>query len=356
MCSNACDSGVGPCDSDTSIGVSSKPVAKVCRRCGDQPYILIDKVHLECKACFLESCNKKIRSTIGRSRALRNNDPILLAYSGGPSSRCLLDLIHISLASDLTREQKFRPSILHVDVHSSLEYDCDTLKALRMKNLTATLRESHDKYPTWPIYWTALEMITHASSSTQSQTIYFRYDPKLDITDDQFSSVLNNIDALKQFSSAITSLPDLTTRQQYIHKSTKDLIDLVAYQIAMDFPIANDHFKSILYGTSAAKLSVDLMVNVILGEGASIPSIVGVCDARKVIPILRPMREFSDKEIAFYMRARDIDIVNPPDIATLSSYKSSVQKCTDAFLTKLQNEYPSTFSTLLKTGNKFQDV
>jgi len=80
----------------------------------------------------------------------------------------------------------------------------------------------------------------------------------------------------------------------------------------------------------------------------------GFVDERHGIPILRPMREFTAKEIAFYAVMKKIKYTVKPTLVTNSSIKSSIRRLTESFVNGLQNEFPSTVYTIFKTGNKLK--
>lgn len=342
MCSTSCD-----CDEELSkVSLDSQ----ACRRCDSKPFIVLDKVHLECKDCFLQSCNKKIRSTIGKSNLLRNNDAILVAYSGGMSSSVLLDLLKKSMESELRREQKFRPSILHIDMQSVLEKDFHKLNGYRENKLLEILQDAQRKYPSWPIYWSTIEMVTRIGNQS-NRSLFQRY--QHDKTMDS-SHLLTDQEAFNLMHERLGDW-DLTIQQKLVQDQTVQLIKEVSSDINKSIKDNNDKFKFVFSGSSSTQLANDLLVNVILGEGSTVHSTVNFCDPRSTISLLRPMRDFSKKEIAFYTKATNLHHYNLEDLSTYADRKASIQNATEAFLGKLSVDYPATCSTLLKTGNKMQE-
>ena len=349
MCSN--------CDCDRvpkEVGLTSQPES-CCKRCGADPFIILDKVHIFCKKCLLESCNKKIRSTIGKSKLVRNNDRILIAYSGGSSSSALLDLIKNSIQYETRREQRFRPSILHVCTESAL--NPNSSPEARLSALTNLLQSIYELYPDWPIYWSTLEVAALHSDSPlcADQTIYHKYQGRDSMTMTNLSSLLLNDRARFRLLKLMESL-DMTDRERYVKDQTISSILDIANKINLDSSDPDDLFKFVFTGSNTTRLANNLLVEVILGSGANIRSTVDVCNRKTKVPIFRPMREFSDKEVAFYLRARGVNFHFKPNLSTLADKKASIQKLTESFLSKLYVEYPSTYSTLLKTGDKMKDV
>lgn len=67
---------------------------------------------------------------------------------------------------------------------------------------------------------------------------------------------------------------------------------------------------------------------------------------------MRPLREFTKKEISYYNLFCELEAVITPSFSTLQSSNVSVQKLTEKFITELQEEFPSTVYTIFRTGDK----
>ena len=59
-------------------------------------------------------------------------------------------------------------------------------------------------------------------------------------------------------------------------------------------------------GVSASRVAIDIMTDLALGRGTQIPKDVGLIDdrfhANDRVTVVRPLREFSNKEIVVYVR------------------------------------------------------
>lgn len=76
---------------------------------------------------------------------------------------------------------------------------------------------------------------------------------------------------------------------------------------------------------------------------------------------MRPMREFSNKELIFYLKLQPyVDSNELPfkqnDVVTGKPIKSSINRMTENFLLQLQEDFPSTLYAIFKTGNKIASV
>lgn len=364
MCS-PCECG----EKEQSCKTQLEPVdfsPKVCRRCGAEPFVIIDKVRVECRQCFLEFCNKKFRTTIGKSKLVKNNACILVAYSGGQNSTALLDLINNSIRMETRREQKFRVAVIHVDTDTAKlkkpeESDSDYLNR-RADELFRRLELLSTTYPGWPIYFTNIEQHfkiggTAQNDCNQSSNAlnYLKFDSH--VNQGLIKALLDDHESWKNLEATLEEFSDLTDKQKHIDKSCSALIERVARQINLSIEHENDKFEYILTGSCATRLANDLLVDVVLGQGSSIGSSVSICDRRAYVPVMRPLREFNTKEIAFYLQAREIltNVFATPNLLTFQNRKASIQNVTEAFLSKLFLDYPSTYSTLLRTGSKMTE-
>lgn len=316
-----------------------------CRRCGQPAYILIDRVHPECTSCFTESCNKKIRSTIGRSRLLRPDDCVIIACSGGPSSTALAYLAKHSLENQSRKHQVFRPSILYIDCNCSPIKPELVDRDSRIDQLNKFLLQTSNNFAGWTIYWTSVEQIMNCN---QSKIPYKIFSPDsflddLDLLNDQLINMLDE------------HLNDLnpTERREYLDGKISNLLVMVSSAINSSRS-EDDQFKFIFVGSSSTKLANDLMVNVILGKGHDSHHTVNVCDERTSIPIFRPLKDFSSKEIAYYLNTNRISFNPDTSFDTYADKRSSIQKATENFLAKLYTDYPATYNTILNTGVKLK--
>lgn len=90
---------------------------------------LVSKLTQFFSDCFMKYAVHKFRATLGKAHAIKHNDFILLAYSGGLSSGTMIKLFKESLGD---MEQKFRmgftPSLIYIDGRLPLKTILNMLK------------------------------------------------------------------------------------------------------------------------------------------------------------------------------------------------------------------------------------
>lgn len=77
---------------------------------------------------------------------------------------------------------------------------------------------------------------------------------------------------------------------------------------------------------------------------------------RDTVQILRPLREFSAKEVALFNEYNDDKsraIHHPNDATAQDASNFSIERLTETFVTGLQEGFPSTVPTIFRTGDKF---
>ena len=110
-------------------------IKTVCQKCKtEKPLITLRKMDVYCKNCFLINCNHKFRSTLGKNKAIKINDSILVAFSGSQGSLAVLKLIRNSF-DDANNPKKvtYHPSVLIIDesgVDEKMDFQIDQVKSV----------------------------------------------------------------------------------------------------------------------------------------------------------------------------------------------------------------------------------
>lgn len=330
-----------PCGCDKNPSVTGTKPAKVCRRCGSEPHILFDSVHLECKTCFLESCAKKIRSTIGKTQLLKNNDKVVLAYSGGPSSLALLELLKDSIEKNTSRrEQKLKPSILHIETRTDLPLEA------RAEKLYSLLIQARISFPDWPLFWMSIDddsIISsfHDSDDVKSLAKQIRLSGKTSNDIDTDSILASTLD--KQLST--DSEKDHFERMFPLQRKLVEIGSRI---------IGSDQMNAYVFiGDNATRISNNVMKSVIFGQGDKMNTLAEVSYKFSDLgaSIMRPLRDFSARELAFYLRLKGIE--QPVQFESTLPYSRIADK-TESYLAALDVLHSSTYSTLTGVATRMR--
>ncbi|NWV08533.1 CTU2 protein, partial [Ptilonorhynchus violaceus] len=112
-------------------------------------------------------------------------------------------------------------------------------------------------------------------------------------------------------------------------------------------------YTKVMTGESLTRVAVKLLTNLSLGRGAFLAVDTGFTDQRHGdVMVVRPMRDYTAKEIAFYNHFFGVPTVIVPPLFTKRREKPSIHLLVERFLLGLQEEFPSTVSTVYRTGEK----
>uniref|UniRef100_A0A8C3KCA4 Cytoplasmic tRNA 2-thiolation protein 2 n=1 Tax=Calidris pygmaea TaxID=425635 RepID=A0A8C3KCA4_9CHAR len=112
-------------------------------------------------------------------------------------------------------------------------------------------------------------------------------------------------------------------------------------------------YTKVMTGESCTRVAIKLLTNLALGRGAFLAVDTGFVDNRHGdVMVVRPMREYMAKEIAFYNHFFDVPTIITPPLPTKRHEKPSIHRLIERFLLGLQEDFPSTISTVYRTGEK----
>ncbi|BFF94081.1 cytoplasmic tRNA 2-thiolation protein 2 [Drosophila madeirensis] len=288
-----------------------------CSKCGvasNELYKLNFRV-AECRDCFLIHCRHKFRAALGAAKVLPRNADVLLALDGSAESLVLLDMLHFAQTQNTFRRLHCNARVVYIDdqsVHGGESLNLHALQALSKR------------YEPLEFY------VTEFGASPCSLQRLEEYSP-----------------AAKEPHTKLNKLRSLTARQDYHQQQLKNLLASVAQKLS-----CSHVFEARISGDLASQL----LAAIALGRGGSAALDVALLDDRLVagVKILRPLRDLNEQEVQFYVHARQLK----PLRVTGSSYgqergpTASLQNLTAAFVHNLQQNYPSTVSTVFRTGDK----
>ena len=107
----------------------------ICQKCKiEKPFITLRKKDVYCKECFLTNCNHKFRSTLGKNKAIKINDKILIAFNGSHGSLALLKLVRNSFQDENNPKKiSYLPHVLIIDETGILNFQLDQVNSIAEK-------------------------------------------------------------------------------------------------------------------------------------------------------------------------------------------------------------------------------
>ncbi|KAM4730375.1 cytoplasmic tRNA 2-thiolation protein 2 isoform 2-T2 [Anableps anableps] len=334
-------------------------VLKKCVKCKEElAAVLIRAGDAYCRSCFRESFIHKFRAMLGKTRVIFPGEKVLLAVSGGPSSCSMLSQVQEGVSQNAHKKLRFVPGIVYIEEGGTLGQS----KELRRKT-TSELCEMF-RSTGFPFYILPLEQVLDLPGSVVAPS---------SLSDQPSSAYKTAVDHFLQSGSSAgvmaeeqkdVSLPAVQESQtqllQQLLGSAKTLTakqDLLSAlrQHLLVHTARTKGYSKLMLGDSCTRLAVKLFTSISLGRGAQLAQDTGFSDCRygDVIAV-RPMREYSAKEIAYYNHMFKVPSFVIPSLDTKTPDKASIQRLTESFVTKLQADFPSTVSTIYRTGEKLQ--
>ncbi|XP_037829652.1 cytoplasmic tRNA 2-thiolation protein 2 isoform X2 [Kryptolebias marmoratus] len=330
-------------------------VSKKCVKCKELlAAVVIRAGDAFCRSCFKESFIHKFRAMLGKTRVIFPGEKVLLAVSGGPSSCSMLRQVQEGVSQNAHKKLRFLPGIVYVDEGGAV--------GLSKQERERTMSELRDIFRStgFPFYILPLEQVLDLPSSVVVPAPPLSEPPtgSYKAAVDHFLQTGSRNDTTSQEQEEM-SLPDVsesrTRSLQQLIGSAKSLTareDLLSTlrQHLLVHAARTEGYSKLMLGDNCTRLAVKLLTSISLGRGAQLAQDTGFSDSRygDVVSV-RPMRDYSAKEIAFYNHMFSVPSVVIPSLETKAPEKASIQRLTESFVTKLQVDFPSTVSTIYRS-------
>ncbi|XP_062327898.1 cytoplasmic tRNA 2-thiolation protein 2 isoform X1 [Osmerus eperlanus] len=346
-------------------------LSKKCMKCKHSTAVLLIRAgDAFCRDCFKEYFVHKFRAMLGKNRTIFPGEKVLLAISGGPSSFSMLAQVQEGLSREASKKLRFSPGIVYIDEGGA------TGQSLEERASFVSPLEAVFKATGYPYYIVPLEQVLSLPMSVLEvgtpatdraggsykagvdQYIQNQHQspgpahPQVDLSHLNLKDGKIRDPALATPDSAqsqalqrlFASIKTLTAREDMLQTLRHHLILYVA---------RSEGFSKVMLGDSCTRLAVRLLSSISLGRGSALAMDTGFSDTRYGdVVLVRPMRDYSSKEIAFYNRMFGVPTVFIPALDTKVPDKASIQRLTESFVTKLQADFPATVSTIYRTGEK----
>ena len=293
---------------------------RTCMKCCSTKAVVVVRMDDPfCRSCFLAYFTHKFRATIGKARAIRAGEKVLLAFSGGQSSSAMLHLVSEGLSPRAPRKLRFEPGIVFIDEGEIVS----SSKGERPQTLQQ-IRETTSKME-FPFHKLCIEDVFDLEKFTV----------------DDSTCTKDNVAKLKSLFETTLSLT-----------AKEDLVKTLRLRLLLE-TARKEGYSKVMLGDCATRLSIRLLSDISQGRGGDLPFDTGFSDERHGdVTFIRPMREFMMKEIALYNFFNRIETVSVRKLASMTHSHASIDRLTEVFVSGLQADFPFTVSTIFRTGDK----
>ncbi|KAK4875164.1 hypothetical protein RN001_011586 [Aquatica leii] len=294
----------------------------VCVKCRTaKPQVVLQNQYPYCKDCFLSATVHKFKALLGKNRIAHPNEKVLIYHKTGHASTALLHFLRTGLDLTTPKKIRFEPILLFVEGDFKL--------SVQQRRLI--LQQVSEEAQRFGFRINYVCLTQYILDSTQlSSLICDKFDDVL-IKENDAASI-----------AGIMKKPNVTTQTEIIKLYEQRLLVDVAKFL---------NCKCIFTPDLGIDIASQLLTNVCLGRGEHIVFDTGTVDSRdSEVTILKPLRNFTIKEIALYNFFNGLEPVRFL-AENVNPYKS-IQNLMQKFVSDLQENYPATISTIVRTGDK----
>lgn len=268
-----------------------------------------------CSDCFRSNLFGKFRFAVTSNSMISPIDRVLIAFSGGPSSRVALQFVHemqhkAQKNFDACRDRSlpvFGVGVAFIDesaIFSVRSHEIDEV-IQDMKSIVSSLSP-----PTKEMHIVQIENVYSSDSS-------------------------NGRARLKELLDAVN---DVTGKE--------DLVLHLRMLSLQKFAFENGYNKLML-GSCTSRIACHVLSATVKGQGYSLPADIQYVDSRWDIPVVLPLRDCLSQELNMLCRIdglKTLEVVNGP--------RSGINGLISSFVTLLQEENPARECTIVRTAGK----
>lgn len=322
MCSNIED--------DTLVVMTKAEVEPInfqetCKKCNESKIAVKLKFkEAQCEQCFLTYVRHKFRASLGSTKIVRRDAKILIVYDGGPKSSVLLDMLRFAFFQDTYKKLHFEPHVLYID--DSILYDLsDEQICNRLRHVGVLLKQ--------------FGFNSYCTSIVDSSHPLYSYEEYMDRPSDNVK--------VDEFKMKLDAMASHTSCDDYIGNVRTNIIRSIASKLNANFAFTSE------IESDLAKI---FLTNITLGRGGSVCQDIAFCDTRGNVPIIRPIRNLDIVEVEHYIKFNKIECLDLKELDIDGLFDKSLQNITKSFVDELQTNFPSTISTIFRTGEKISGI
>ncbi|XP_037671693.1 cytoplasmic tRNA 2-thiolation protein 2 isoform X2 [Choloepus didactylus] len=338
-----------------------------CVKCKEGlPVLVIRAGDAFCRDCFKAYYVHKFRAVLGKNRLIFPGEKVLLAWSGGPSSSSMVWQVLEGLSRESAKRLRFVPGVVYVDEGAAcgqspedraktLAEMTSILQAVGFPWHTVALEEVFGLPPSAlrcfaqelaggeEAYKAAVDTFIQQQHGLGAEGAGHSPCPAL-VEEQQSPPRPPPAAQTEALTRLFDSVKTLTAKEELLQALRTHLILHVARA---------HHYSKVLTGESCTRLAIKLMISLALGRGAFLAWDTGFSDDRHGdVVVARPMRDHTLKEVAFYNHLFAVPSVFTPAIDTQAPDRASIHRLMEAFVLRLQAQFPSTVSTVYRTSEK----
>lgn len=268
-----------------------------------------------CLDCFRSNLFGKFRLAVASNALITPADNVLVAFSGGPSSRVALQFVH------------------ELQQRAQKNFDASKDRSLPVFGVGVVFVDETAYYPVPSSEIdNAIQEIKLIVSNLSPPTKELHVIPIESI----FCS--NQCDRRERFKKLVDSVSDATGKE--------DLL-LQLRMLSLQKFASENGFNRLLLGLCTSRIACHVITATVKGQGYSLPADIQYADARWEIPVVLPLRDCLAQELNMLCQ---LDCLKTVEL--LNQTHSGINGLVSSFVKILQEENPSRESTIMRTAGK----
>lgn len=268
-----------------------------------------------CKDCFANSLFAKFRQAITCHDLISSTDNVLVAFSGGPSSRVALQFVHdlqykSQRNSDASRDKSY--PVFGVGVAF---IDESLVSSIPSQDLDNAIQDLH--------------LIVSSLAP-----------PKKNLHIVPIQSVLTSDhgEGKNRLVELLDNVTDATGKEDLLHHLRMLSLQKIAFE---------NKYNKLILGSSTSRIACHVLSATVKGQGYSLAADIQYVDARHEVPVVLPLRDCLAQELNLLCRLnglKTLDVLDAPC--------SGINGLVSTFITILQKENPARERTIVRTAEK----
>ncbi|NXJ04614.1 CTU2 protein, partial [Odontophorus gujanensis] len=338
-----------------------------CVKCGEGTAAVVVRVgDAFCRACFREYFVHKFRAMLGKNRVIFPGEKVQGTRGCGAQLSLLTPLLCQGLSRETAKRLRFVPGLVYIDEGAV----CGQSRVQREQTLSrmeALLQETG-----FPYYLASLEQALElpgsilrrgpGGDSKPSPSYkaavegFIQQQRQEEATGDGGTSPTELSTQDGPTGDSHACLPAAARTEELLRlfdaaetlTAKEELLQMLRSHLLLHTARTQGYTK-VMTGESCTRVAVKLLTNLALGRGAFLAVDTGFVDSRHGdVTVVRPMRDYMAKEIAFYNHFFRVSTVITPPLHAKRREKTSIHRLMESFLLGLQVDFPSTISTVYR--------
>ncbi|KAH1069874.1 hypothetical protein AAZX31_03G119900 [Glycine max] len=268
-----------------------------------------------CADCFKTNLFGKFRFAVTSNAMITPTDKVLVAFSGGPSSRVALQFVH------------------DMQERAQRNFDASRDRSLPVFGVGVVFI---DESAVLPIPSNEMEEAVEVVSEVVSSLAPPRKELHIVPIETVYSS--DSGDGKERITKVVNTVIDPTGREDVL---------LCLRMLALQKVASEFGYNRIILGSCISRIACHVISATVKGQGYSLPADIQYVDARWEVPVVLPLRDCFAQEINMLCH---LDGLKTVKLST--DLCSSINGLVSSFVALLQEENPSRESTIVRTAGK----